>query len=203
MAILENRVIINRINDVPRTCAWKARDRSWDQVNTIVVHQTDSSCREAETQIIDTANYHINSRGWCSIGYHIFIDQYGKIFQVNNLKDRAAHAGNDNDYSIGIVICGDHRIDDGTINTDIIPKKQYNALVWTLAHIQNLYPQFNNIIGHTDVSTSGKSCPNLHLGELRSDVKKKRLMKLITKWVFIAFLFGSIVAIGRKILYYN
>ena len=39
MAILENRVILNRIDDVPRNCAWKARDRSWDEVNTIVVHQ--------------------------------------------------------------------------------------------------------------------------------------------------------------------
>mgnify|MGYP003627791122 CR=1 FL=1 len=202
MGILDNRVISNRIDDVPRSCEWKARDRSWELVDTIVVHQTDSSCRDPETQIIDTADYHM-SKGWCSIGYHIYIDQNGKIYQVNNLKDRGAHAGNVNDYSIGIVICGDHRLEDGNINREVIPKKQYNALVWSLAHIQNLYPQFTNIIGHTSVSTSGKSCPNLYMDELKSDVKKKRLMELITKWVFIAFLFGSIVAIGRKILYYD
>ena len=127
MAILENRVISNRINDMPRTCAWSPRANAWEEVNTIVVHQTDSSCREPETQIIDTANYHINSKGWCSVGYHIYIDQNGKIYQLNNLKDRGAHAGTTNDYSIGIVICGDHRLADGTINTEIIPKKQYNA----------------------------------------------------------------------------
>ena len=122
MGILENRVIKNRIYDVPRTCNWSPRDRSWDQVDTIVVHQTDSSCRDPETQIVDTANYHI-SKGWCSIGYHIYIDQNGEIYQVNNLKERGAHAGNANDYSIGIVICGDHRLRDGATNEEIIPKK--------------------------------------------------------------------------------
>ena len=130
-----------------------------------------------------------DTRGYKSV----FLYKDGKFYRQDNV----------NDYSIGIVICGDHRLEDGNINREVIPKKQYNALVWSLAHIQNLYPQFTNIIGHTSVSTSGKSCPNLYMDELKSDVKKKRLMELITKWVFIAFLFGSIVAIGRKILYYD
>ena len=202
MAILENRVIKNRIYDVPRTCSWSPRDRSWDEVDTIVVHQTDSSCRDPETQIVDTANYHI-SKGWCSIGYHIYIDQNGEIYQVNNLKDRGAHAGNANDYSIGIVICGDHRLRDGATNEEIIPKKQYKALIWTIAHIQNAYPQFKKILGHTTLAPKSRTCPNLHISELVADVKKKRIIKLLTTWVFLGLLFGFIISIGKKIIYYN
>tara|TARA_R110000803_G_scaffold155992_1_gene220551 strand:+ start:807 stop:1409 length:603 start_codon:yes stop_codon:yes gene_type:complete len=200
MAILENRVIKNRINEVPRICDWRARSYDWDDVDTIVVHQTDSSCRDPEQQIIDTANYHI-SKGWCTIGYHIYIDQEGKIYQVNNLKDRGAHAGNDNDYSIGIVICGDHRLRDGDTNEKIIPVKQYKSLVWTIAHVQNLYPQFTKIVSH-DVLSNDRTDPNLHMNDLRSDVKKKRVMKLMVSWVLLGLLFGFIISIGRKILYY-
>lgn len=203
MAILESNVIINRIDDIPRTCNWSARDRGWDQVDTIVVHQTDTTCRNAEDQLISTANYHINHNNWCSIGYHIYIDQDGKIYQVNKLKDRGAHAGNANDYSIGIVMCGDWRLQSGVKNVDLAAsKKQYKALVWTLAHIQNLYPQFKNIVSHQSVSPANRSDPNLHMDELVTDVKKKRLQKLIVKWAFVALLVGFIIALGKKVLYY-
>lgn len=202
MAILESRVINNRVDSIPRTCDWRNRDRPFEEANTIVVHQTDSSCRDPETQIVDTANYHINHNNWCSIGYHAYIDQYGKVYQVNNLKERGAHAGNANDYSIGVVMCGDWRLQSGVENKDLTASpQQYKALVWTLAHLQNTYPQFTNIVSHASLS-SNRSDPNLHMEELVADVKKKRLYQLIVKWGFLALLVGFTIALGRKVLYY-
>ena len=58
-------------------------------------------------------------------------------------------------------------------------KKKYNALVYLLAKLCNKYNlNLSDIIGHNETG-SPKSCPNLNMDQLRSDVKKK------------GFIFGS------------
>ena len=201
IGILENRVIQNVIHELPvsSSCTFPNRDLE-SEVNTIVVHQTDTACR-GERQIEETAEYHVNHRGFCGIGYHVFITENGKIYQTLNLRSNGAHAGTHNGYSIGIVMCGDWRLENGVKNEDLAAsKKQYKALVWTLAHLQNSYPQFKNIVSHDSVSSS-RSDPNLHMEDLLADVKKKRLQILLVKWGFLALLFIFIISIGRKILY--
>ena len=99
-------------------------------------------------------------------------------------------------------MCGDWRLQSGVENKDLTASpQQYKALVWTLAHLQNTYPQFTNIVSHASLS-SNRSDPNLHMEELVADVKKKRLYQLIVKWGFLALLVGFTIALGRKVLYY-
>lgn len=200
MAILDSRVIHNIIDDLPKgNCESDVRDINKD-VNSIVVHQTDMVCN-GDQQAWDVAELHTSPpRNWCGIGYHLLLTETGKILQTRNLKHRSAHAGNANDYSIGVVICGVHRKSDGDTNEEIIGRKQYKSLVWLLAHLQNKYPNIDNILAHADVSS--KSCPNLHMDELKNDVKKKRFQIVIVNWVFFAFLAYFIVNLGRRLLYY-
>lgn len=199
MAILESRVIHNIIDELPKgNCESAIRDV--DAVDWVVVHQTDSKCK-GDQHPFDTAAYHVG-KGWCGIGYHIFITEDGKIFQTRNLKHASAHAKGYNTRSIGVTMCGDWRVQSGVKNEDLTAsKQQYKALVWTLAHLQMKYPNIKEIKSHAELAPSRRSDPNLHMDTLINDVKKKRLTMLIVKWGFLALLAIFIIELGKKVLY--
>jgi N-acetyl-anhydromuramyl-L-alanine amidase AmpD len=168
------RVIHNIIDKLPKSTNCTSSNRDLDEVDTIVVHQTDSKCK-GDQHPFDTANHHINGNGWCGIGYHMFITEAGKIFQTRSLTAESPHAGSRNNRtSIGVVICGDHRLKDAQQNESIIPTEQYRSLVWTLAYLQKTYPRLTRIVSHDSLSAS-RTDPNLHMSELLRDVKKTRV----------------------------
>ena len=168
------RTIHDIINELPKSKTCTSSNRDFDAVDTIVVHQTDSKCK-GDQHPFDTANNHIHGNGWCGIGYHMFITEAGKIFQTRSLKKETPHAGSrNNPTSIGVVICGTHRLKDAQQNEEIIPTEQYKALVWTLAYLQKTYPRLTRIVSHDSLS-SHRSDPNLHMSELLRDVKKTRV----------------------------
>jgi len=169
----QNREIYNIIDQLPKSSVCSSPNRNFDRVDTIVVHQTDSRCK-GDKHPFDTASYHVNSNGWCGIGYHMFITESGKIFQTRNLNTESAHAGGrNNPTSIGVVICGKHRLKDAPTNEQIIPRVQYKALVWALAYLQKTYPRLTRIVSHDSLSAS-RTDPNLHMSELLRDVKKTK-----------------------------
>ena len=105
----------------------------------------------------------------------MFITETGKIFQTRNLNTNSAHAGGKNNRtSIGVVICGDHRLKDAPQNEQIIPPQQYKSLVWTIKYLQKNYPRLTRIVSHDSLSAS-RTDPNLHMSELLRDVKKTRV----------------------------
>ena len=59
-----------------------------------------------------TQAYHMNSRGWCDIGYNFLIDKYGQIFEGRaggiDKPVRAAHSGNGpvNEETMGVSLMG-------------------------------------------------------------------------------------------------
>lgn len=51
--------------------------------------------------------FHIDSRGWCDIGYHFVVSQSGLIFQGRSDETRpGAHVGNQNSGNVGICLIG-------------------------------------------------------------------------------------------------
>lgn len=170
----EKRKIHNIVDDLPVSSSCTSADRDFDAVDTIVVHQTASLCK-GDKHPHDTARHHISGNGWCGIGYHIFITETGKIFQTRKLRTNSAHAGKGkNTKSIGVVICGDHRVADAPKNEQIVPKEQYRALSWTIAYLQKKYPHLTKVVSHGSLSAS-RTDPNLHMNELLNDVKKVRV----------------------------
>jgi len=170
----DKRKIHNIIDELPVSSSCTSSDRDFDAVDTIVVHQTASICK-GDKHPHSTAKYHVNSNGWCGIGYHLFVTETGKIFQTRKLRTESAHAGSrNNPTSVGVVICGDHRLADAPTNEQIIPKEQYRALIWTIGYLQKHYPNLTNIVSHDSLSAS-RTDPNLHMNELLNDVKKVRV----------------------------
>ena len=146
--------------------------RSTDTIDRIIVHQTDSEDRGSFSPYY-TANYHVNTNDWAGIGYHYFIIDDGSVYQTNKDDVVSYHASGYNSRSLSVAITGDHNCSSSDNNYDVIAKEKYNALVFVLAKISNQYNiPSESIIGHTETGST-KSCPNLNLDQLRSDVKKK------------------------------
>jgi hypothetical protein len=80
-----------------------------------VVHHTAgsnaySTVAEAEQQIRNDQNYHINGRGWCDIGYNFIVDKWGNIYEgrANSLTEAVigVHAGGFNTGTVGVAMLG-------------------------------------------------------------------------------------------------
>ena len=176
--------------------------RDLSQIDTIVVHQTDSKDK-GTFHPYDTARHHINSRGWAGIGYHYFIIKDGTIYQTQPDYVISNHASSYNDNSLGVVITGDHRLPtskDYTCgdNEAMLGKTQYKSLVWTISHLQlkhNL--SLDNIVAHGQTGSS-KSCPNLNMEQLKTDVKKKKIFQLIKKGVLVILLIAFLIYLGKN-----
>ena len=54
-------------------------------------------------------SYHMNSNGWCDIGYHFVVAQSGEIMQGRSHSDRpGAHVGGENSGNVGISMIGNY-----------------------------------------------------------------------------------------------
>tara|TARA_R100001463_G_scaffold119727_3_gene175666 strand:- start:2392 stop:2922 length:531 start_codon:yes stop_codon:yes gene_type:complete len=143
--------------------------RDTSTIDSIVVHQTAGS-DQGKFTAYNIANDHVNNNDWAGIGYHYLITDDGKIYKTNPENKISYHASGWNTRSIGVSITGNH-----TLGQEIDSKK-YNALVYLLAKLSNKYNiSVNKIVGHNETG-SPKSCPNLNMDQLRSDVKKKKFI---------------------------
>jgi len=87
------------------------------KIDKIIIHC--SATREGENYTVDTIrSWHVDGRGWSDIGYHFYIDLYGKIHKGRDIAKIGAHVKGHNRNSIGICYCGGVEADGKT------PKKQ-------------------------------------------------------------------------------
>lgn len=180
--------------------------RSLSEIDYVIVHQTDDRCEENTPE--DIAEYHITGRDFCGIGYHYYIEDKGKVLQVNDLETVSYHASGYNENGVGVVICGEHRLDECSIddkhsNWDLVPKRQYNAILGTILKIERKVGKKLEILGHGETELTTKSCPNLDMDELRADVEKKRKARIGELTIMITTLlalciFGLSKIIRRK-----
>ena len=139
--------------------------------------------------------FHIQSRGWCDIGYNFLVDRFGRIWEGRLGGGHRAviggHAGGFNTASTGVSVLGDytsigvppavysalrdllawklkfHGVDPLGTHNRVVRESDCNCQRWPVGTIVTL----PNIIGHRDVDTTG--CPgSLYniLPQLRQDV---------------------------------
>lgn len=116
--------MIDVVNTLTRASAFDKRNLS--DIKNVVVHHTAGSPNDTPEAI---AAYHVNSRGFRGIGYHIVIDKTGKIFLCNYLDSISSHIGGKNLSSIGVCCIGNFE------NYDV-PAPQYKALLSVLAWLK-------------------------------------------------------------------
>jgi hypothetical protein len=141
--------------------AWGARSRNCGprhSPNRLTVHHTvtpnnDSMSMPARMRQIQ--NFHINSRGWCDIGYHFLIGQDGRVYQGRVENILGAHAAGANTNNVGISFIGTF--------TSAAPS---DAMMGAAARIMNAMSRTygialdrNKVQGHRQVGSTDTSCP--------------------------------------------
>ncbi len=135
-----NASIIDVVNDLPHHPTLRYPTRNLGDITQIIIHHAAVEQRFASCNAEAFANYHINSRGWAGIGYHIVIEKDGAIKLCNYLTTISNNIGNANTRSIGICLAGNFEIDAFT-NVQLQPL--LNAINWIylqLGRKVNIYP---------------------------------------------------------------
>ena len=154
---------------------WGARARSCGPThrpNRLTIHHTvtpnnDSMSMPARMRQIQA--FHIDSRGWCDVGYHFLIGQDGKVYQGRMENVLGAHAANDNSNNVGISFIGTY--------TSTAPSSAVldagARIIKAMGRTYGITLDRTRIKGHRQVGTTDTSCPG--------DALYNRLQNLIDR----------------------
>jgi len=143
--------------------------RQLDAINRIVIHHT---ATPTTTTWETVAHYHVASKGWPGIGYHIGVNVDGSVHYVGDIGTIRWHAGGANTDSIGVSCMGN-------FDTDEPPQLLLDTLVKVI-HVLNdfLSPQPLGVFAHREVM-AGTVCPGRFLFARMSDLRTGRFVKVL------------------------
>jgi hypothetical protein len=141
--------------------AWGARSRNCGprhSPNRLTIHHTftpnnDSLSMPARMRQIQS--FHINSRGWCDVGYHFLVGQDGRIYQGRVENIVGAHAAGANTNNVGISFIGTF--------TSAAPSDDMMGAAAGIMHAMSrtygISLDRNKVQGHRQVGSTDTSCP--------------------------------------------
>lgn len=120
--------------------------------------------------------YHMDTQGWCDIGYHFLVSLDGRLWEGRAAHLLGTHVANNNSRNLGISYIGCFHTSGCSNWTPFTPPDvmiQSGAkLVRTAAQVYGITVSSSTVIGHRDNPGASTSCPgaNLHskLGQIRS-----------------------------------
>ena len=109
-------------------------------------------------------SYHIDSRGWCDIGYHFMVDWNGDIWQGRAETVTAAHVAYHNTNNVGVSFLGTYT---NTAATATQLDKAGALLAW-LADVYMIPVDRDHLLGHRDWVAN--ECPGEQLYHQLDDI---------------------------------
>lgn len=104
--------------------------------------------------------YHIDSNGWCDIGYHFVVSQAGDIYQGRSTEERTgAHVGGQNTGNVGVSLIGNFQQQN-------VSATQFNAAAEIVGWVATTYDipfDRQSIKGHREHAGQSTSCPGDNL----------------------------------------
>lgn len=125
------------------------------RIRFLVVHctATRSNCSFSEADLLRCHR----SRGFHSIGYHLYITRDGVIHHTRPFSQIGAHAAGFNLHSIGI--CYEGGLTPDGVPADTRTPRQRDALYRALTVLKDMFPDAE-IVGHYQLSAAMvKACP--------------------------------------------
>ncbi len=165
-------------------------------MRAVVVHHTASAngySAEAVPGIIrGFYAYHVQSRGWCDIGYNFLVDRFGRVFEgraggtTSNVV--GVHTGGFNSRTVGVAAIGDYGASGvpAALTDGLVSVIAWKAAVHGIAADQNVtlvsgggdtkYPEgvpvtFSTVFGHRDAQFT--SCPGQNLYDLLPTIRAR------------------------------
>ena len=144
---------------------------SLEQIKLITVHHT---AAPADQQLSVIANFHINTRGWPGISYHLVVLPDGTIVQTQDLHLRTYHDRH-NTHSVGICVKGNFEEDQPN-------KLQVGGLRAAIKWTEGMLGGHNlAVVMHKDRGSSAE-CPGQHLVRRIQDKKPASTKGPFAKW---------------------
>lgn len=161
--------------------AWGARATRCSSrngtMNRMAIHHTVTPSANPERQVRGIQRYHMDSRGWCDVGYHFLVGIDGTVYEGRPLHLVGAHVGGHNTNNIGISFVGCFTGSGCPAGTGPSrpPEVMIDAaarLVGKLSSLFGIGINSSTVKGHRDHSGQSTGCPGdfLHarLGDIRS-----------------------------------
>lgn len=139
---------------LPKHATAKYARRELSAITHIVVHHTATVAADTTWEAV--ARYHVNSKGYAGIAYHIGIGPDGSVSYLGDLDTHRHHASSANAYGVGVCLLGNFETETPTA-----------AALLALAGVDRVLPavlgRALKTIGHRDVPASGTVCPGANL----------------------------------------
>ncbi len=140
---------------------WGARSRSCGprhRPNRLTIHHTDTPNNDSismAARVRQIQSFHIDSRGWCDIGYHFLIGQDGRVYQGRVENVVGAHTANDNSNNVGISFIGTYQ--------NLVPSNAVleagARIVKAMSRTYGITLDRTKVKGHRQVGTTETDCP--------------------------------------------
>ncbi|HJL19916.1 MAG TPA: N-acetylmuramoyl-L-alanine amidase [Sandaracinaceae bacterium LLY-WYZ-13_1] len=151
--------------------AWGARATRCTSRNAtktrMAVHYTVTPSANPERQVRGIQRYHMDSRGWCDVGYHFLVGIDGTVYEGRPLHLLGAHVGGHNTNNIGVSFVGCfHPTCDASWGPRRPPEAMIEAggrLLGALGDLYGIALDGSHVRGHRDHSGASTSCPGDYL----------------------------------------
>jgi hypothetical protein len=131
------------------------------------IHHTVSGSSDPARQMRGIQSFHMNTRGWCDVGYHFLVGNDGRIYEGRPLHLLGAHVGGNNTGNIGVSFIGCYhtsgcsglgatRPSDAMVNVS-------GRLLGTLSRLYGISLSATTVKGHRDHPGQTTSCPGDNL----------------------------------------
>ncbi len=160
---------------------WGARSTSCssntDKYRMAIHHTVTPATSDPAVRVRGIQNFHIDSRGWCDIGYHFLVSLDGRMWEGRPLSQLGTHVGGQNTGNIGISYIGcfqNSGCNDWTPFTP--PDAMIDAgatLVREMSRIYGITVNATNVKGHRDHAGASTSCPGDNLHALLPQIRER------------------------------
>lgn len=153
---------------------WGARATQCSQLDTVktrmAVHHTvspPSSGGDFAARLRQTQAYHMDSRGWCDVGYHFFVTLDGQLWEAREARFLGAHVGSSNPNNVGIVFVGcftpgDSTCEQAGFGPTTPPEVMIQAggrMIGLLATEYAITVDAQRVLGHREHPGANTGCP--------------------------------------------
>jgi len=160
--------------------AWGARATRCHASDTrkvmMAIHETVTPSTNPARQVRGIQNYHMDTRGWCDVGYHFLVATDGTVYEGRPLNLVGAHVGHHNTGNIGIAHVGCfHSSSCSSFAPNHPPEAMIQAtsrLVGELSRLYGISIDTNTVKGHRDHSRASTSCPGDYLEARLPDIRR-------------------------------
>ncbi|MEM9191511.1 MAG: peptidoglycan recognition protein [Myxococcota bacterium] len=160
--------------------AWGARSTRCTSRNTsksrIAIHHTVTGSSNPARQMRGIQNFHMDSRGWCDVGYHFLLGADGKIYEGRPLELLGSHVGGNNTGNVGIAFIGCFNSSGCSgLGSTTPPNSMFEAagkLSRRLSQIYDINITSSTLKGHRDHSGASTSCPGSNVHSRLDDIRE-------------------------------